>query len=675
MPSSESLPPLFDEFPPVSTEDWDAKIQDDLGSSNVEDFLEWDSLEGVTLPGYLRREDLNSFSHVDPDSFVSPLAKADDTPANDWQVRQNVAHPDPTEANRLARRSVRKGASALGIVRPPSQIGRTFGLTLDTVEDLRTVLADLPLGETALHLEGGPAAPILLAALQELASEHNGSADLRGSVGYDPVTALAMGSIREADTAFDLADALASAELQSGFRTLTTDFRSFHNAGASAVQELALGLGALSEMLSHLLQRGHHLDELLSRLQFAVAVSTSYFLEIAKLRALRLLVPQVVDAFALEADQSVDVSPTDLVVQAETSRRTETVYGPYVNMLRATTEGMAAVIGGCDVLSVRPYDASPRSEDAFGTRIARNVQLILREEAHLDMVADPGAGAYYLEAATDQLAQRAWTRFQELESDGGLLEGLRGGHVQEHIAEVREERQREVDMRGRVLVGTNHYPSLNETRLDDLEEPPSFESTHDVDLGRPTLEALRTALTGGHTVSSLLAALGDGEADIEPLPQIRVANSIERIRLRTERHVEETGHVPTVFLAPLGPAKMRSARANFARNVFGVAGFDVAKPLKFETVGEAAAAAAEANADLVVLCSADAEYPDLTPALRSALEDHNLSPLLVIAGNPERIDVDLPSDDFIHRGNLLREKLEAFQDRLGLPLQPGSSAD
>jgi methylmalonyl-CoA mutase len=662
MPVSDPLPPLFDEFPPVPTEAWDEKIRDDLGRTDVADVLEWDSLEGVSLPGYLRREDLDEIPHA-----ASALTAAETMPANDWQVRQDLAHPTPDEANRLARSALRRGATALGLVRPSSQPGRAFGLTLDTIDDLRSILDGIPLDEAVLHLDGGPTAPLLLAALQALASER-GIDELSGSVGYDPVASLAMGVLRDEDRALALADDLVSAA-PSGFRSITVDLRPYHDAGASATQELAFGLGALSDLLARLLDRGHDLSGLLPRLQWSTAVSTSYFVEIAKLRALRLLVPQVVAAFADEADQSIELDPTDLYVQAETSRRTETIYDPHVNMLRATTEGMAAVIGGCDVLSVRPYDASLRAEDAFGTRIARNVQLILRDEAHLDAVADPGAGAYYVEAATDQLAQRAWNQFQNLEADGGLIDGLREGHVQEEIETVRDQRRRKVDTRERVLVGTNHYPAIDETRRKDLEQPPSVRAPDSsVALDAPTVDAFRAALTDGRTVSDLLAALAPGENSIEPLPRIRVATNIENIRLRTERYAEETGHTPTVVLAPLGPAKMRSARANFARNVFGVAGFDVVEPLRFETPADAAEAAAQADADVVVLCSADREYPNLTPALKSALTDHGLSPLLLVAGNPDKIDADLPADDFIHQGNLLREKLEALQFHLGIPI-------
>ncbi|HKL88706.1 MAG TPA: hypothetical protein VJ884_06840, partial [Salinibacter sp.] len=187
-------------------------------------------------------------------------------------------------------------------------------------------------------------------------------------------------------------------------------------------------------------------------------------------------------------------------------------------------------------------------------------------------------------------------------------------------------------------------------------------------LGTPSLNRFRNALNDGQTVSDLLAGLAEGNGSYEPLPATRVSTLIEDVRLRTEQHAKETGHTPTVLLAPLGPAKMRSARANFARNVLGVAGFDVVAPLRFETPKEAAEAAADEDADVVVLCSADSEYPDLAPALRRALDAQSVSPLLIVAGNPDQIDADLPADDFIHLGNLLRDKLEEIQSRLGIEI-------
>jgi methylmalonyl-CoA mutase len=453
---------------------------------------------------------------------------------------------------------------------------------------------------------------------------------------------------------------------------VSVDARVYHDAGASAVQELAATLGALTERLARSTDRDVPLPTLLESLQINISVSTSYFVEIAKLRALRLLVPQVVAAFANASDATVNVGPNDFHVFAETSRRTETIYDPHVNMLRATTEAMAAVLGGCDTLTMHPYDAALGPPDAFGLRIARNVQLILEHEAHLDQVADPAAGSYYVETLTNKLAQRAWTQFQEIEAGGGLLEALESGTLQKQIAETRRDRRDAVDEREQILVGTTHYPALDERRRDDLDPPegsPSSNRTAVAPLPSPTLDAIRAALRDGTTLPEITAALRAGESpSIAPLPRIRVAEEIEAIRLRTEAFAEQHDDPPQVLLAPLGPPAARSARATFARNFLGVAGFAVEEPLKFESVEAVADAAVEHDADIVVLCSSNAEYTDLAPSLATALADRDHDALLGIAGSPDDIDVN-QADVFVHQDSPLQETLTTLQERLGMAVK------
>jgi methylmalonyl-CoA mutase len=482
------------------------------------------------------------------------------------------------------------------------------------------------------------------------------------------VGALATGTISETSTAFDISEDLLTSFEGSPVRTVSVDLRPYHDAGASAVQELCYGLGALSEILAQLSRRGLSLSFISSNLQVLTSCSTSYFVEIAKLRALRLLVPQVINAYAEERGEQINFAPSDLFVQAETSRRTETRYDFHMNMLRGTTAAMAATIGGCDVLSVRPYDASMRPSDAFGHRIARNVQLILREEAHFDRVADPAAGAYYIEAATDQLAQHAWAQFQELENTGGMLEGLQNGHVQDDIQTVREERRQDVDDRKRVLVGTNHYPNLEETRLDstDVSSPCNNGTNHRLHLKDASLDDLEASLKEGSPLSEVINGLQAPSSDIEPLPRIRVAEGIERLRLQTEQFATENDGPPVVFLAPLGPPGPRSARATFARNFFGIAGFEVREHLMFETPQEVADTAAKVTPDILVLCSADTEYPTLVPEMQKALNSAGLDPLLVVAAPPSTLDNSVSADEFIHSGAPLRDRLERIQHRLGV---------
>ena len=647
MSSSSELPPLFDEFPPVSTETWMAKIREDLGTSDPDAVLEWDSIDGISLPAFGRREDWAPLPHVSESASAPPLA-GDASSDSGWRVRVDLRHPDLDTAAGLADLGCEGEVADLGL-RLGAGAGSASALSINTPADLRTLLADVPLDETNLHLERGPGALVLLSLLRTAYDRPLSALLGRGTLAYDPVGTLATGRLPDATTAFDGLEAVLDEGLSDDIRSLHVDLRPYHNAGASAVQELACGLGALSDILAHLLDRGRDLSTLLPRLHVTTAASTSYFVEIAKLRALRLLGSQVVNAFAGETGASVDYAPTDVLLQVETSPRSETLYDPHVNLLRATTEAMAAVLGGCDVLTVRPFDSRHRASERFGLRIARNVQLILRHEAHFDVVADPAAGSYYVETATDALAERAWERFQSLEAHGGLLDALRGERVQTAIAEVREQR-------------------LSETRLNER----SFHSCNNgikpgaqVDI-TPSIASLDAALQQGHSAPDLIQHLHPESPPFPPLPTTRIADGIEQLRLRTERYASEH-HRPVVVLAPLGPPGPRSARATFARHALGVAGFDVREHLEFETAEAAVDAAADAGGDLLVCCGADAEYPDLVPALWAALSERTFAPLLGVAGDPDQIPGSVSADVFVHRGRPLHDMLASIQRRLGIP--------
>ena len=467
MSETEFQSPLFDEFAAISAEEWRAAVRDDLGGADPDDFLEWSSIEDLSIPAYLQREDLEDLPHVASDAKTPPLADSTEHPANEWALCQTINHPDLDTANKHARTALNGGANALHLSHSPAS--RECSLHLSDPKDFCTLLDGVEVTQTALHLGDGLDSPVLYGALREHLSGRGADADaLHGSVRYDPVAALATGRVGGVDRVFSLAqDLLRNTAAFPHFRSASVDGRVYHDAGASAVQELAYMLGNLTERLARGIEQGIALTTLLDELQFIVSVSTPYFVEIAKLRALRLLVRHVLEAF-VEEHTDLDTAPANLRIHAETSRRAETIFDPYVNMLRGTTEAMAAVIGGCDTLTVRPYDAALRPPDAFSLRIARNVQLILEHEAHLDQVADPTAGSYYVEAMTDKLAQRTWDQFQQMEAEGGIVEALRSGTLQEQIAETRQERRDAIDEREQILVGTTHYPARDERRRDDL---------------------------------------------------------------------------------------------------------------------------------------------------------------------------------------------------------------
>lgn len=670
MSETEPAESLFHEFPAVDADEWNATVQSELGEI-PDGLLKWSSLEGVTMPAYLHRGGLEPIQHVDPNRSPPPLAETADVPANAWIRCQRISHPDPETANEHARTAVEGGAEALDLTVAPTETN-DHGIAIRSVDDLATVLDGLDLEKTGLHLGPAFAGPALYGMLREILTDSDiDSSSVRGSVAYDPVAVLASAPSPSIDRAFALADSLAQdADDLPRVRSVTIDAGAYHEAGASAVQELACTLGALAERLARSTNRGLDLETLLDALQVIVPISTSYFIELAKLRALRLLVPQVVKAFAEEDNTDVSSAPSDLFVHAKTSRRTETIYDPHTNMLRATTEAMTAVLGGCDALTVRSYEASLRPPNAFGQRIARNTQLVLRHEAHLDQVADPAAGAYYVETLTDKLAQRAWEQFQTIEAKGGIVEALRAGTLQREIAETQKKRLDALDERQHVLVGTTHYPALDERRRDDLAGPDASASNGEPpSLEAPSIGAIRHTLRNGATLDSVCAALQDETATIERLPRLRMAKDIESIRLRTEEYADAHDGPPHVLLAPLGPPGARNARATFARNFLGVAGFAIEESLKFDTVDEAADAAVEQNADAVVLCSSNTAYADLAPALATALTDRDHDALLLIAGVPDNIDANGVANLFIHQGSALRDTLETLQSRLGMSME------
>ena len=344
------------------------------------------------------------------------------------------------------------------------------------------------------------------------------------------------------------------------------------------------------------------MDEAARQIECVYAVGSNYFFEIAKLRAARMIWAQAVAAFGAASPR-----PGPVRVHVRTSRLNKSVYDRYTNLLRATTEAMSAAIGGADTLYIEPF--------GFSEHLARNVQHVLQEEAHLNAVADPAGGSYYIEALTDSLAAQAWKLFQQVEAMGGYTQALVTGAIDRALTETRNARKKAVSSRRRTLVGVNHFPDVSE-KTPEIEAPPA-----------PTGEAFAS---------------------------IRLAEPFEKIRMRTAAHAAATGRYPKVLLLKRGDLKMRMARANFCFNFLGCAGFDLVESEEY----------AGTEADLIVLCSSDAEYLPFAKEVCTAVK----VPVLV-AGNPkDQIDALKAAgvQGFIHIGSDAVQTLTEWQTRLGM---------
>ncbi|HFQ93391.1 MAG TPA: methylmalonyl-CoA mutase [Anaerolineae bacterium] len=434
----------------------------------------------------------------------------------------------------------------------------------------------------------------------------------------------------------------------------------YHNSGANAAQELAFTLGNGAAYLRAMSERGLDANVTARHMMFHFAVSGDFFMEIAKLRAARILWSQIVAAFGGYA------AAQKMRLHVRTAVINKTVTDPYVNMLRVTTEALSAALGGADSISVAPFDEVIRPPDEFSRRIARNAQIILQEEAYLTRLLDPAGGAYYVEYLTDELARRAWALFQEVEGRGGMLAALQAGFPQELIAQEVESQTAKLATRKDVLVGTNLYANAEEVLLENTEvdftavyqqRTQQIENyrTHDDDpqahtavmqklgemLTAPPEEMVEAAIgaaQAGATLNEITRTLriNDGERpSIQPVALHRRAEPFEELRRLAEVYAERYGRRPRIFLANMGPLRQFKPRADFARSFFEPGGFEVVYPKGFDDVAAAVAAVQEAEPAAVVICSSDDVYPEIVPPLAQAMKEKSGKDTAVfLAGRP-----------------------------------------
>jgi methylmalonyl-CoA mutase len=518
-----------------------------------------------------------------------------------WRIVQRVDHPDPEAANELALADLEGGADALTLVFPEAPTARGFGLGARTVEELDRALRGVRLELVHLRLEAGQAG-FGAAALFGALADRRGQvlAELDVDLGLDPIgAAAASGTMPEAWEAVAARCAGTLAALSGrGFkgRTFLADGRPYHEAGSGEAQELAAVLATGVAYLRALEAGGHRLDAARDALSFLLMADADEFLTIAKFRALRRLWARIEGACGLE--------PMPLRLHAETSWRRTTRRDSWVNMLRATMAVFSAGVGGADTIAALPFTAAIGLPDGFARRIARNTQLILMEEASLWRVADPAAGAGGFEALTDALCDKAWSLFQEIEREGGLMASLEAGALQGRIAAVRRARERAVATRKDPITGTSEFP--------DLAEAP---------------------------VNVLLPSPRRGEGDptsIAPLPSIRLAEPYERLRDASDAQLARTGARPKIFLANLGPLAAFTARATFAKNFFEAGGIEAVTNDGFSSPEAAARAFALSGAKLACLCSSDEIYESHAAPVAGALQQAGAH-AVYLAGRPEGV--------------------------------------
>ncbi len=616
---------LFEEFPPVSTQQWMDKVTADLKGADFNRKLVWKTNEGIDVQPFYRAENLENLEYLNSLPGEFPFVRGNKKNNNDWLVRQSIAVTDFAEANKKALNYLMKGVDSLAFV--------FSGCTEYSVADMALLLKDIQLDAVEVNFVCKCRACKIAELFVEFAKQGNYDLkSIRASVEYDPFGKYALTGKFKIDQNFVIDQAVkminATAELTK-FKTLAVNGKNFGNAGSSIVQELAYSLALGAEYMSTLTD-GELVepDAVAKKMKFNFSVSANYFLEIAKLRSARLLWAQIVKAYEPKCECSCK-----MIIHAETGSWNKTVYDPFVNALRTQTEAMSASLGGVDSMTVLPFNAIYEESTEFSDRIARNQQLLLKEESNFSKIADPAAGSYYIEELTAAIADQAWKLFLEVQEKGGFLAALREGFIQAEIKKMATKRDLNIATRRENLLGTNQFPNFNE----------KAEKEMDAAIFAPV-------------------DLTSGEAEIETLKPYRGAQAFEALRYKTDVYAR-TNKRPLAFMMPIGNLNMRKARAQFACNFFAVAGFDVLDNNGFETVEEGWKAAQDAGAQIVVICSSDDEYAELAPAAFEAIAG---KAIFVVAGAPACTD-ELKAKgiaNFINvKSNLLAE-LSQYQSLL-----------
>jgi len=584
---------LLAEFPPVTTEQWEAVIREDLKGADYEKKLVWKPMEGISVKPYYRAEDLKNidFTKIQPGEF--PFVRGNKEQGNGWLIRQDfdICSDKTIDSNQKALELLAKGVNSLGF--------RLNKACEPSFEGVSKLLNGIDFAKVEINFIGGgitrKALPFVVQKLNESKVDKK---KVKGSIDYSPLSALTVNGkfCCDAETAHKrMKEAIETVREYPEFKVIAVNGNIFHNSGSTSVQELAFALAMANDYIEALTKLGISVDEVAQRTKFNFAVGSNYFMEIAKFRAARLLWAKIVEAYNPKSLDSARMS-----IHAETSTWNKTVYDAYVNMLRTTTEGMSAVIAGVDSLNILPFDTTYQDATAFSERIARNQQLVIKEESYFDKIADPAAGSYYIENLTDSIAQEAWKLFQKVEEMGGYYAAFSKGFVQEQIKEVARKRDMNITSRRNTILGTNQYPNF--TEVADVK----------------VVKEVSVKLPVVNKTSEMIA---------EPLVPYRGAQAIEELRYRTDA----SGKRPKTFMLALGGLAMRRARAQFSCNFFAVAGFEVIDNIGFKTVEQGVKAALDAKSDIVVICSSDDEYTTLAP---EAFEKLGGKAIFVVAGEP-----------------------------------------
>lgn len=708
------FPPVsFEEFAVPTREEWYNEAVAALKGAPFDKRMFTPTYEGITLEPIYTLADNEELLDIGGMPGEAPFlrgTKSSGYIAEPWKIAQSASDVLPKEANEVVKNELAKGATILHFeLDECTKLGRDpdpelfkgdyRGLSLTTLRDADEMLKGLDYTKVPLHIYAGASAVSVLGlvAAQAKATGVKGSLkEAKGCIGADP-----LGELAERGTLplpiDELYDEMALAikwaqENAPKLKTILVRGDVYHNGGASATQETAYAMSAAIAYIRAMRHRGIEPEITMSHIKFSFSLGTNFFMEIARIRAARTVWSQIAEAFGADADEYGKI---DII--ARTSRFTSTVYDPYVNILRATTQAFSGAVGGVDAMQISCFDDAIRPSGEIAKRIARNIQVMLQTEFDMLQPVDPAGGSWYVERLTAQCAAAVWAILQDVDAEGGIYPALKKGVIQGEIEKILKSRLKNLAFRKDRAVGTNMYPNTLEKPLENMfprgeklcrerkEAVAKFRELTDEQHAAESLEkimenihegdakfldAVIEAFMTGATVGEVRKALNDsfeGEESVKAIGTHRWTEQIEALRKTTEEFTERTGKTIRVFLANMGPIPQHKARADFSAGFMEVAHFEVLRNNGFPTPEEAVKAAVESGAEVAVICSTDDTYPELVPPVARGIKAARPEMRLLLAGAPaaEYKDsyIEAGVDDFIHVRANCYEILKSIQEK------------
>ncbi|HHW37142.1 MAG TPA: methylmalonyl-CoA mutase [Bacillales bacterium] len=699
----------FCEFPFPDVQKWKETAQESLKGKSFETLMT-KTYEGIELKPLYVQKDVENLSHVNDLPGEGSFVRGADylrNSANAWDIAQEITGRSAKQFNKALIEDLERGQTMVNLVvdeatkrgydadEAERDLVGLNGVPVASINELRDALANIDLKEHRLFMQTGISTLPVYAGLIAYAKEQDiNIQELVAFIGLDPIGAIAatgqskLGIKRFYNTMAQLAK--WSHKNSPNVKTIYIQGELYHNAGGSATEELAFALATGVEYINEMLDRGLEIDVIANQMYFSFAVGSNVFMEIAKLRAARMLWSKIVESFGGTKQAQ------KMYIHVRSSNWTKTVYDPYVNMLRTTTEAFAGAVGGANSMHVSPFDEAIRADDTFSRRIARNTQIILQEESLLNQIVDPAGGSWYVESLTDAVASKAWELFQEVEKNGGMYEALTAGLIQQKVRATANQKKNNIEYRKDRIVGTNMYPNLNEKPLQVREAIEDFKTSLIEELKAQkaakredvikALEEVQAAVSNegqlvpafinaaamGATVGEMIDQLAEnckGE-EVEKLTFQRGTEGFEQLRQASESYKEKNSQYPKVFFANLGSIPKHKARADFSAGFFAAGGFESVTTSGFASSEEAVKAALESGIDIVTICGTDEQYEEFVPAITKELKSNNKEIYIFVAGKPapelESQYVEAGVDEFIHAKSNCYQTLARLQERKGV---------